>query len=269
MSDKNKTPSVPNSTPPAPPKKEEYPPLPPGQPGNPRQYVPVKVDGRKNPRRKEALALREKRLLNKNKKKGPRTIPPLALTRDAYKDVFRTIEDIETAANAYRIECEKTGDMPTLTGFCLSCGGNSTLLGSYIDGSDKILARAAKAVSDWIVEQMDQAVFNGACPVNYAQHLAINQHNRVNSRTFTESSNKTVVDSQHTLSSIIDKADTGGLPAPGTAKRIGAGSGKLRVIEMAPVKDTRGQGRTGSKTIARSAGKGKVNVSPVARDTKK
>jgi hypothetical protein len=233
----------------APPKKEEYPPLPPGQPGNPRQYTPVKVDGRKNPRKKEAFAAREKKALKRGK---PRQLPPLTLTRDAYKDVFRTAGDIEAAINKYRDMCQGSGDMPTLNGFCLSCGGNSTLLSSYIDGSDKSLARAAQAVADWIIEQMDQAVINGTCPVNYAQHLGVNQYGRVNSRTYTESNNKSVVDNQHTLSSIIDKADTGGLPAPpGAVKRIGTNTDKQRVIELEPIRDTRGQSRPGSKAAER------------------
>lgn len=244
---------APKPTSAATPKKEEYPPLPPGQPGNPRQYTPVKVDGRKTPRKKEALALREKKRLQKPKK-GPRTLPPLELTRDAYKDVFRSVSDLERAANRYREECEKTGDMPTLNGFCLFCGGNSTLLAAYIDGTDKALARAAQAVSDWIIEQMDQSVINGTCPVNYAQHLAINQHKRVNSRTYTESSNRTEVDNKYTLDSIINKADTGGLPAPGTAKGLPApkaGPDMMAVIELEPVKDTRGQSRPGSKAATR------------------
>jgi len=253
MSDKNKPNQTPKPTPTAPPKKEEYPPLPPGQPGNPRQYVPVLVDGRKNPRKKEALALREKKILKKGK---PRQLPPLALTRDEYKDVFRTIEDIETAANAYRVECEETGDMPTLTGFCLSCGCNSSLLSGYIDGPNKDLARTAKAVSDWIIEQMDQAVINGACPVSYAQYLGVNQHGRVNSRTYSESKSKKEITGVHTLSSIIDKADSGGLPAPpGAVKMIGNNTDKQRVIEMEPVRDTRGQSRPGSKVAARSQGR--------------
>ena len=183
MSDKNKTPSTTKPAPTAPPKKEEYPPLPPGQPGNPRQYTPVKVDGRKNPRKKEALALREKRALKKGK---PRQLPPLALTRDAYKDVFRTVEDIEAAINEYRDMCQESGDMPTLNGFCLSCGCNGSLLAGYIDGPNKDLARAAQAASDWIIEQADQAVIGGSCPVSHAQHLGVNQHGRVNSRTYSE-----------------------------------------------------------------------------------
>jgi len=234
-------------------KKEPWAPLPPGKAGNPMKYVPIPKDQQKKrgPAPRKGL-FAEARKKVAAKKKGPRTLPPLSLTRAEYKDVFRTIEDLETAANAYRDECSKTGDLPTLTGFCLSCGGNSTLLDSYIDGADKSLARAAQAVADWIIEQMDQAVIGGTCPVNYAQHIAINQHKRVNSRTYTESSNKTVVDNQHTLANIIDKADTGGLPAPpGAVKRIGAGADKQRVIELEPVRDTRGQSRPGSKAAQR------------------
>lgn len=252
-------------------KKEPWAPLPPGKAGNPMKYVPIPKDQQKKrgPAPRKGL-FAEARKKVAAKKKGPRTLPPLTLTRDEYKDVFVTIEDMEDALNAYRDECEKTGDMPTLTGFCLSCGGNSTLLDSYIDGADKSLARAAQAVADWIVEQMDQAVIGGTCPVNYAQHIAINQHKRVNSRTYTESNNKSVVDNQHTLAHIIDKADTGGLPAPPSAvKRIGASTGKQSVIEMEPVRDTKGQSRPGTKAATRSKGKDQVNVSPVARDTKK
>lgn len=238
-------------------KKEPWPPLPPGKAGNPLKYVPIPKDQQKKrgpAPRKGLFADARKKVAAK--KKGPRTLPALSLTRDEYNDVFHTIEDIENAANSYREECEKTGDMPTLTGFCLSCGGNSTFLDSYIDGSDKALARAAQAVSDWIIEQMDQAVIGGTCPVNYAQHLAINQHKRVNSRTYTESSNKTVVDNKHTLSSIIEKADTGGLPAPpGAVKRIGVSTDKQRVIEIEPVRDTRGQSRPGSKAATRKGKK--------------
>lgn len=174
----------PKPTPAVPPKKkEEYPPLPPGQPGNPRQYTPVKVDGRKNPRKKEALAIREKRALKKGK---PRQLPSLTLTRDAYKDVFHSAGDIEAAINKYRRICQESGDMPTLNGFCLSCGCNGSLLSGYIDGSNKDLAQAAQAASDWIVEQSDQAVIGGLWPVSHALHLGVNQHGRVNSRTYSE-----------------------------------------------------------------------------------
>jgi hypothetical protein len=227
---------TPKPAPAAPPKKEEYPPLPPGQPGNPRQYTPVKVDGRKNPRKKQASALKEKLLLKKPKK-GPRTLPPLELTRDAYKDVFRSVDDLETAANGYREECEKTGDMPTLNGFCLFCGGNSSLLAAYIDGTDKALARAAQAVADWIVEQMDQSVINGTCPVNYAQHLAVNQHNRFNSRSYSEGHNSTDIntsgDFTHMVAApeVIDMINIG--PKPVKQIPLQGSKSKARVAPAA------------------------------------
>lgn len=259
MGDKKTTNSTDSAQSPKDEKKEPWAPLPPGKPGNPRKYVPIPKDQQKKrgpAPRKGLFADARKKVAAK--KKGPRTLPPLELTRDAYKDVFRSVDDLERAANRYREECEKTGDMPTLNGFCLFCGGNSTLLAAYIDGTDKALARAAQAVSDWIIEQMDQSVINGTCPVNYAQHLAINQHKRVNSRTYTESSNRTEVDNKYTLDSIISKADTGGLPAPGTAKRLPApkagskeGPDMMDVIELEPVKDTRGQSRPGSKAATR------------------
>lgn len=247
-------------------KKETYPPLTPGQPGNPRNYVPVKVDGRKNPRKKEAIAVREKKILKRGK---PRTLPPLDLTRKEYTEVFSTIEQIEQAANDYRDICQESGDLPTINGFCLSCGCGGSLLAGYIDGSDKDLAQAAQAVADWIIEQMDQTTFRGNCAVAYAQHMGVNQHNRVNSRTYSESTSKREITGEYTLSSIIDKADTGGLPAPpGTVKRLpgskvsgqhdtqGNTQDRQQVIEMAPVIDTKGQSRPGSKAAARSAGKG-------------
>lgn len=227
------------------PKKETYPPLPPGKAGNPRNYVPVAVDGRKNPRRKQAAALREKKL-----KKGKRILPPLTLTRDDYTKVFKSIGDIESTANEYREACEGTGDLPTLNGFCLFCGGNGTLLQSYIDGKDLGLACAARAVSDWIVEQMDQAVTRGNCPVSYAQHLAVNHHGRFNSRSYSEGHNKTEVSNDYNIASIIDNADNGGLPAPPSIKQLPAES--VQVIELAPVRDTKGQSRPGTKAAARA-----------------
>jgi len=263
------------------PKKETYPPRPPGQPGDPLSYVPVKVDGRKNPRKKEALALREKKILKRGKS---RTLPPLVLTRKKHTEIFSTVAQIEQAANDYRAACQESGDLPTINGFCLSCGCGGSLLAGYIDGPDKGLAQAARAVADWIIEQMDQTTFRGNCAVAYAQHMGVNQHGRVNSRTYSESNSKREITGEYTLSSLIDKADTGGLPAPpGTAKRLPApkagsketqGNGKIGpsmqdIIELSPVEDTKGQSRPGSKVAARSAGKVKVNVSPVARATKK
>jgi hypothetical protein len=190
MSDTNPKTTKANPTPAAPSKREEYPPLPPGQPGNPRNYVPVKVDGRKNPRKKEAIAVREKKALKRGK---PRQLPPLDLTRKAYTEIFGSVEQIEQAANDYRDECQESGDLPTINGFCLSCGCGGSLLAGYIDGPNKDLAQAAQAVADWILEQMDQTTFRGNCAVAYAQHMGVNQHNRVNSRTYSEANNSTVI----------------------------------------------------------------------------
>jgi hypothetical protein len=253
-------------------KKEPWAPLPPGQAGNPMKYVPIPKDQQKKrgpaPRKGVYADAREK---VKAKKKGLRTLPSLDLTRKKHTEIFSTIEQIEQAANDYRDKCQESGDLPTINGFCLSCGCGGSLLAGYIDGPNKDLAQAAQAIADWIIEQMDQTTFRGNCAVAYAQHMGVNQHNRVNSRTYSESTSKREITGEYTLSSIIDKADTGGLPAPpGTVKRLqgskvagqqdtqGNTQDRQQVIEMAPVKCTKGQSRPGSKAAARSVGKGKA-----------
>lgn len=198
-----------------------------------------------------------------------RKLSPLVFAKVKHKDVFPTVEAMQTAANRYRVSCDDSGDIPTIKGFCLSCGASSRLLQHYIEHKEPEFKEAAQIIKDWIYEQKEHATSLGFYPLNLMIWTCVNEHNCVNTRTYTETDSKTEHKGAFTLSSIIDKADTGGLPAPGTAKRIGAGADKQRVIEMEPVKDTRGQSRPGSKAAARSAGKGKANVPLVARDTKK
>jgi hypothetical protein len=236
-------------------KKETYAPRPPGQPGDPKTYTPIpeELKQKRGPKPRGGL------FVKKTPKKGPRVLPELSLTRVEYGEVFRTVDDIEKAVEGFRVVCEERGDMPTLIGFCLFCGGDGSLLRGYIEGQDKRLSHAAQAVSDWIVEQMDQAVVSGQCPVSYAQHLAVNQHGRYNSRSYSEGHNRTEVTGEYTIGSLIEQADKGGLPAPPSMKRLPASAVRLpspvtasekardQVIEMAPVQNTKGHSRPGSK----------------------
>lgn len=199
-----------------------------------------------------------------------RKLTPLTFTAEKNLDVFPTVQAMQDAANRYRKLCDDSGDIPTIKGFCLSCGKSHRLLKTYIEHKDPEFSEAAQVIKDWIYEQKEHATSLGFYPLNLMIWTCVNEHNCVNTRTHTATDNKTKVEGAVTLSSIMDKADTGGLPAPpSTVKRIGAGTEKQRVIEMEPVKDTRGQSRPGSKAAARSQGKSKVNRSPIARDTRK
>jgi hypothetical protein len=198
-----------------------------------------------------------------------RKLSPLVFAAEKNIDVFLTVQSMQDAGNRYRVLCDNSGDIPTIKGFCLSCGKSSRLLKTYIEHKDPEFSEAAQIIKDWIYEQKEHATSLGFYPLNLMIWTCVNEHNCVNTRTYTETDNKTKVEGAVTLSSIIDKADTGGLPAPPgivkrlpgskagdevgskTAKKQGNRKDIVQVFEMAPVIDTKGQSRPGSKAAAR------------------
>ena len=193
-----------------------------------------------------------------------RVLSPIRFAKGGNASVFPTVEAMQDAATKYRDLCNDTGDIPTVKGFCLFCGRSSKMLAYYVDHKDPEFSEAARIIKDWIYEQKEHATSLGFYPLNLMIWTCVNEHNCVNTRTYTETDNKTQVNERITLESIINKADSGGLPAPPSAgkRRLPAppSADKRRVIELDPIQCTKGQSRPGTKAAERSKKKRNIGI---------
>jgi len=190
----------------------------PGEPSNSRHYVPVPPELKKKTGPKPGFAKRQS-----TAKTGPRRqLTPIKFETMTNEALFPTVEAMAKKAEGYRKQCNENEDVPTIAGFCLFCGKSSSLMKWYADEcNNKELNEAARTLKSWILEQKEQAAARGEYPVNLIIWTGVNDHNKVNTRSWVESKTDTTVSGGFTLSALLDQTDSGGLPPPpGMARQI-------------------------------------------------